>query len=63
MNTMLWFGIMGFTIVISLNAIALLASASSTDWFFSTDWWSFWFPIYLVWFIFAVTGLGIQLSP
>ncbi|MEM6434215.1 MAG: hypothetical protein AAF773_10255 [Cyanobacteria bacterium P01_D01_bin.115] len=63
MNTMLWFGIMGFTIVISLNAIALLASTSATARFFSTDWWSVWFPIYLVWFIFAVTGLGIKLSP
>ncbi len=65
MNTQLWFGIKGITIEISLNAVALLASAAnpSTALFFSTGWWGVWFPIYLVWFIFAVTGLGIKLSP
>lgn len=61
MNQFLSMGLIGFSVVLVCNLAALgLGQADAA--FFSEKWWSTWFVNYLVWFVFAVIGVGHQLS-
>jgi hypothetical protein len=51
-------GLSGLIITIALNLVALHIFARPSAVFFSTPWWSVWFPNYTVWFVFAIIGFG-----
>ncbi len=54
-------GLVGLSIGLTLNLVALLVLKRHSAEFFSTGWWSTWFPSYAVWLVFAIAGLGARL--
>jgi hypothetical protein len=41
-----------------LNLVALLFFKRASAAYFSEEWWSSWFPSYLLWLIFAIIGIA-----
>lgn len=62
MNQFLSMGLIGFTIVLLANLVGWKYAGQADAVFFSEGWWSTWFVNYLVWFVFAVIGLGKQIG-
>ena len=58
MNLMLRLGLIGLAIAAAINLVVSLAFAAPAARFFSGEWWTVWFPTYLVWIVFIVIGLG-----
>ena len=54
---MLRLGIIGLTGTPILNLLGLFVFHRSSSVFFSDQWWSGWFPNYLLWTIFTIIGL------
>jgi len=48
-------GLIGLSISIVLNLFNQYVLAVGGE-----AWWSMWFPIYLVWFVFLVIGIGLS---
>jgi hypothetical protein len=51
-------GLTGLAITICLNLFALVILNKASAEYFSDKWWSNWFPSYIVWFTFAIIGIG-----
>jgi hypothetical protein len=50
--------LIGLPLTLGLNLLALFVFAKPEAEFFSTAWWSVWFPNYLVWLVFAIIGFA-----
>lgn len=46
----------GLAIAIAMNLVALLFFKRPSAVFFSSKWWSDWFPSYMIWLTFAIIG-------
>jgi hypothetical protein len=53
-NTTGWIGLIGLTITVALNLVALLLWKKASAEYFSDKWWSEWFPLYIFWLGFAI---------
>ncbi len=62
MNNVLRLGLIGFGISLLVNLAGVFVFKKPAAEFFSDDWWSTWFPSHVVWLVFLITGLGMQLS-
>ena len=58
MDGMLRLGLIGLAIAVGINVIVRVVFKPPGAEFFSSDWWTVWFPTYLVWIIFAIIGAG-----
>ena len=47
---------LGLAVSLGLNLLGLLDIEDSSARFFTDEWWSTWFPSYVVWILFAVIG-------
>ena len=62
MNNMLKVGLIGLAITLVLDFAGILIFRQPAAQFFAGDWWSVWFPSFLVWIVIAIIGIGRQLS-
>ena len=62
MNNTLRIGLIGFGITLVLNLLGIFVFQKPAATFFSSDWWSTWFPSLLVWLVILISGIGLQLS-
>ena len=53
-------GITGLVVVLFWNVLGQTLFKLPEAVFFQTDWWSVWFPNYIIWFGLLVIGLVIQ---
>lgn len=53
-------GGIGFGLVLALNLIAITLLNTESAKFFTTEWYTNWLPIYAVWGVFIVIGLGVR---
>jgi hypothetical protein len=51
-------GFSGLAITLCVNIVAIAVFRKSAAGFFSTGWWSQWFPSYTVWLVFLIIGIG-----
>jgi hypothetical protein len=51
-------GLVGLAITIALNLVASLVLKKASAEYFSDQWWSSWFPSYIVWLVFIVVGFA-----
>jgi hypothetical protein len=51
-------GLSGLAITIALNLIALFLLKKVAAVYFSEQWWSDWFPSYIVWLTFTIIGIA-----
>ncbi len=58
MNTLLRVGLIGLCINLVLNLFGLFVLAQPAARFFSDEWWSVWFPTFVVWVVLTIVGLG-----
>jgi len=49
-------GVIGLVGTLVLNLFAVLALTRASATFFSDQWWTGWFPCYLLWFTFTIIG-------
>ncbi len=61
MNNTLIIGLGGLFITLTINLASVLFLDHHATAFFSEDWWSVWFPSYLVWLVLTVIGIGRQI--
>lgn len=47
----------GFSIVLLLNVVASFVLGKPESIYFSSDWWSQWFPAYIVWLAFLILAV------
>lgn len=57
MNTTLRVGLIGLSITLALNLFGLFVLRQAAARFLTDDWWSVWFPSFIVWFGMTITGL------
>ena len=50
--------LIGLGIQILINLLAMIALKREAATFFSQEWWTVWFPGYMVWFVFLIIGLA-----
>jgi len=62
MNNTLRLGLIGFGITLVLNLLGIFVFQKPAAEFFSSDWWSTWFPSLVVWLVILVSGIGLELS-
>ncbi len=62
MNAMLRLGVIGSSVTLALNVFGLLVLRQPAARFFADDWWSVWFPSFIVWVALAITGLARRSS-
>ena len=62
MNATLRFGLIGSSITLALNLFGFLVLKQVAARFFTDDWWSTWFPSFIVWLGMTIVGLGRQHS-
>jgi hypothetical protein len=55
-------GVAGALITMSLNLIAFLVLKHPAALPYHDQWWSSWFPIYAVWFVFLMIGVALHAS-
>jgi hypothetical protein len=58
-NKMFCLGLIGLTLTIILNLVAVFVLKQASAAFFSNNWWSDWFPAYLLWLTFAIIGFAM----
>jgi len=51
-------GLVGLAITIVLNLVALLILKKVSAEYFPDNWWSDWFPSYIVWLVFTIIGFA-----
>lgn len=51
-------GLFGLSIVFIVNLFGIFALKQVAAEFFSNQWWSTWFPAYIVWLVFLIIGIG-----
>jgi hypothetical protein len=57
MKRTLTFGLIGLSITLALNLVGSLVLRQAAARFFTDDWWSVWFPTFIVWTVITITGL------
>ncbi len=62
MNATVRLGLIGSSITLALNVFGVLVLRQTAARFFSDDWWSVWFPSFVVWLSITIVGLGRQRS-
>ena len=62
MNATLRLGLIGSSITLALNLFGFLVLKQSAARFFTDDWWSTWFPSFIVWLGITIVGLRRQHS-
>ena len=62
MNAMLRLGLIGLSITLALNVFGVLVLRQAAARALTDDWWSVWFPSFVVWFVIVMAGLGPQSS-
>jgi hypothetical protein len=62
MNTTVRLGLMGSSITLALNLFGFLVLRQAAARFFADDWWSVWFPSFIVWLTITIVGFGRQRS-
>ncbi len=62
MNATLRLGVIGSSITLAINLFGLLVLKQAAAQFFTDDWWSVWFPSFIVWLVMTIIGLGRQRS-
>lgn len=58
MNATLRLGLIGASITLAVNLFGLLILRQAAAQFFTQDWWSVWFPSFVVWLGIAIVGLA-----
>ena len=61
-NTFAFVGIVGLGVHIVINLVALLLFKKESAEFFSEQWWSSWFPGFIVWFVFLIVGFANRIG-
>jgi hypothetical protein len=62
MNATVRVGAIGLSITLAINLFGLLVLRQAAAQFFTHDWWSVWFPSFIVWLVITIIGLGRQRS-
>jgi len=62
MNATLRLGLIGSSITLALNVFGFLVLKQAAARFFTGDWWSTWFPSFIVWLGITIVGLARQRS-
>ena len=62
MNATLRLGLIGLSITLAINLFGLLVLRQAAARFFTDDWWSVWFPSFIVWLSITITGLWRRFS-
>ena len=62
MNATLGLGVIGLSITLALNVFGVLVLRQAAARVFTDEWWSVWFPSFIVWFVIAMSRLGPQCS-
>ena len=62
MSATLRFGLIGSSITLALNLFGFLVLKQAAARVFTDDWWSTWFPSFIVWLGITIVGLGRQRS-
>ena len=62
-NTRLNVGLVGLGVHLTLNLLGIFVFHRAAAVFFSEQWWSAWFPLWLVWTVLAVTGMKMPVCP
>jgi uncharacterized membrane protein len=62
MNTTLRLGLIGLSITVALNLFGVLVLSQAAARVLADEWWSVWFPSFVVWFVIVMAGLGPQSS-
>ena len=57
MNATLRLGLIGLCITLAINLFGVLVLRQAAARFFADDWWSVWFPSFIVWLSITITGL------
>jgi hypothetical protein len=60
MNATVRVGVIGLSITLAINLFGLLVLRQAAAQFFTGDWWSVWFPSFIVWLVMTIIGLGRQ---
>ena len=63
MNATLRVGLIGLSVTLVLNLFGFLVLGQAAARFLTGDWWSVWFPSFIVWFGMTITGLLRRSSP
>lgn len=59
-RTFLISGTVGLIAALVTNLVAVMVFHKSSAAFFSSDWWSQWFPAYCVWPTFLIIGFALS---
>jgi hypothetical protein len=59
-NSILFIGLMGLSIHLLLNLLGIFVFHKAAAVFFTEQWWSSWFPMWLAWGVLFISGLGIR---
>ena len=57
-NTYKKVGLVGLAIQLAMNLVALFVLKKGSAEFFSDQWWSGWFPTYIVWLSLIIVGFA-----
>jgi len=60
LNYFLYIGLLGFIVVFCMNLFSLYIIKKESAIFLNKNWYSDWFPNYIVWFVFIIIGLIIE---
>ena len=58
-NPLLFIGLIGLSIHFVLNLLGIFVFHKAAAVFFTEQWWSSWFPMWLAWGVLTISGLGI----
>ncbi len=59
-NTLIIVGSTGLVISLVVNLLGIFLFHKAAAVFFTEQWWSSWFPSFLVWIVFLIIGLGLR---
>ena len=57
MNATLRVGLIGLSITLAINLFGFLVLRQAAARFLTHDWWSVWFPSFIVWLTITIAGL------
>jgi len=59
-NPLTYIALIGLSIHLVLNLLGIFLFHKPAAVFFTEQWWSSWFPLWLVWGVLTITGIGIR---
>ena len=57
MNATLRLGLIGLSITLAINLFGFFVLRQAAARFLTGEWWSAWFPSFIVWLVITITGL------